>query len=193
MKIYAFLLFLLFSGVTHGEDSRTSICGPRCLQQVLRFYGNNDTDLLDIVAIAQPELDKGMSLRHGIDFLSKEGMHSTAIRVDESAIDRIDWRWPILVHGITTRGPHYCLRMPTADEASRHFVWDQDQMADSIYDVMDPSGVILLTSPVELDETQVASIQVEGAFRKTRVMLVAIGFLGVWLLVRRVVRRRTDT
>ncbi len=106
---------------TQGELNQI-ICGPRCVQYVLRHFGT-EVDLIDLVREMQwPLLTEGVSAASIVESLEKRGLHVKTIQVDpKSAV--FEWKYPIILHlepdNENSLG-HFIVRMP--ESTGSHFV-----------------------------------------------------------------------
>ncbi|MDX1970315.1 MAG: cysteine peptidase family C39 domain-containing protein, partial [Planctomycetaceae bacterium] len=75
---------------------RMSICGPRCVQRVLEFYGQKE-DLATLVREMQGGVVNEFSSFHGIEeALSRRGVH--ALPVQYGVLGFPNWREPVILH-----------------------------------------------------------------------------------------------
>jgi len=143
-----------FSNITNQPQSFGDvICGPKCVQQVLRHY-RQDEDIVNLIYEMQyPELQKGSGLSNVSAALEKRGIYTFAMRINPSA--RIVWRYPVIVHYLPpAEGAlgHYVVWLPQSHE-NDVYVWDGKngiQKLDERQWSKKRSGILLLTSPTEI-------------------------------------------
>lgn len=71
------------------------VCGPRCAQYLLRYYGQ-EVDLIDLVREIQwPDLENGASLEAVDNALKRRGIHTFGMQLAPHA--RLKWPYPALV------------------------------------------------------------------------------------------------
>lgn len=136
-------------------------CGPRCAQFVLRAFGQ-EVDLLTLVdEIQDRDWGNGSSMQDIASCLNRRGIHTVAIRIDDSA--DIIWPHPVLVHlsGTSNMLGHFVVQMPST-AIDRCAVWlglsgvhviTHRQLANQ------RSGIVLLTAPTAIGSDAVASIR----------------------------------
>ena len=79
-----------------GQETHDLVCGPRCLQLVLRHYGR-DADLVDLIRKIQwPNVEQGTSLSALQHELEERGVHTLVVRCPKSSLP--DWPHPLIVH-----------------------------------------------------------------------------------------------
>ncbi len=124
------------------------VCGPRCVQFVLKQYGK-EGDLIELVREIQwPDLESGANLDSVDQALRRRGVNTRALRIDPHADFR--WPYPVILHLKGQNGlGHYAVWLPSSTPEQSH-VWislsgvrvgPTKKLAESL------SGAILLTSP----------------------------------------------
>jgi ABC-type bacteriocin/lantibiotic exporter with double-glycine peptidase domain len=92
------------------------VCGPRCVQFLLRYYGREDEQLIDLVRELQwPQLEAGTSLADIEANLRRHAIHTHALSLGAAA--RLDWPHPVVVHldaSDRTMG-HFVVLLPPMD------------------------------------------------------------------------------
>ncbi len=165
------------------ERAQDLVCGPRCIQYVLRHYGQ-DADLIDLVKEVQwPNLEAGATLAAVETALNKRGIHTQAISI--TAGGRLQWPHPVVLH---VRGDgdlgHFVVWLGRT-EAGADVVWDglsgsQTGPWDKLYTHC--TGTALLTAPAPIDCPQDA---VERMASPMATACVAVaGLLGIVAVVR---------
>lgn len=87
--------WLSLSG-THAATLGDNICGPRCVQLVLRHYGRS-VDLVEAVREIQfPDIKSGASLADMRRMLEREGIPTAALSVPRGY--SLNWPHPSLAH-----------------------------------------------------------------------------------------------
>jgi hypothetical protein len=88
--------------ISHADNKRSdseqdSVCGPRCVQYVLEWYGSPQApSLLNLVEEMQwPSVERGSSLHDIQTALTKRGVYSMPVRCRE--LSSIVWKEPVVV------------------------------------------------------------------------------------------------
>jgi ABC-type bacteriocin/lantibiotic exporter with double-glycine peptidase domain len=105
--------------LTPGDDL---VCGPRCVQQVLRHFGQ-EADLIELTRETQwPDIDAGATMESLDQALRRRGIHTRAVRVPEGAT--FLWPFPAIVHTRPRSGSlgHYVVWLPSST-ANRVDFW----------------------------------------------------------------------
>jgi hypothetical protein len=175
---------------------RDIVCGPRCIQRLLEWYGK-DEDLTPIIRETQgPEIRHGSSLRSLQEALNRRGIHSAAVEVPAGC--RVEWRYPIILHDAnisTDRDPkgHFFLWLPASGSGEASvFTAGSPNTGQSLIDgFVRSGGTALVTAPS-------ADAQFGKAFspRDTKrpllfaLLIVSVGALVISLRLRGVTDRR---
>lgn len=145
---------------TEEETGGDVVCGPRCVQFLLRWYDKGDEDLIALARELQwPELEAGASLQGIQVALENRGIHTYPMRVSPAAT--LQWSHPVLLH--LHRGTdsddgralgHYVVWLPSSTGAD-HDVWNglagtSTRPRRHVEGRM--SGAILLTSPFPITD-----------------------------------------
>ncbi len=145
------------------EQSRPDVvCGPRCVQFILKQYGKQ-VELHDLIQEIQwPHLEAGSNLADLQKSLNKRGIHTAAIQISSGA--KLDWTEPVLVHlkpGISI----------TPETLGHFVVWLPSSTSDIVHLWFGPkgihqgsnnrfasirSGAVLLTSQRPIDQSSLA-------------------------------------
>ena len=183
----------------HGEvaarkaDGRAPdglVCGPRCVQYLLHYYGQ-DTDLIELVArFRWPDLERGASLDNIDRALRQRGVYTYAMQLTPQA--RLKWSYPVLVHlkvdGTTTG--HYAVRLPSSSGEAD--VWyglpGIRRLSDSLL-AERWTGAVLLTAPEPITSPALA---VERAGTSARDWLSCVGGLVCFVLIVGVARKHSQ-
>ena|GEM_PF-3531482 len=171
MRHIAFGLFYLtltiaaIAPVLHGDgqesvdfgtqDSERNIgdliCGPKCVQEMLRLYGKENEDIIRLVREIQwPEVRKGATLANVAQALEKRGIHTFAMSISPSA--RIVWQHPVIVHLNPKPGEemgHFVVWLPES-QGDTVRIWNMSvniQQENERLWSKERSGAVLLTSP----------------------------------------------
>ncbi len=117
---------------TTEENRPDVVCGPRCVQYILKHYGQQ-VELHDLIQELQwPNLEAGSNLADLQKSLNKRGIHTAAIQLSPGA--KLDWPEPVLVH----------LKLGTSitPETLGHFVvWLPSSTNDIVHLWFGPKGV----------------------------------------------------
>jgi ABC-type bacteriocin/lantibiotic exporter with double-glycine peptidase domain len=157
------------------------ICGPRCVQFVLAHY-THDADLIELAKEIQwPNVEAGATLHDLANALSKRGVHTKPIRVNNSA-SPLRWPHPVILHLNVANGRgHYVVWAPTPGGGDGE-IWLGPQEQRTKWEKLweRRSGFALLTSPEPIgDVSQVAepSRALPVAFQVSGVALFSCGAL----------------
>lgn len=139
----------------HESNIGNLICGPKCVQEVLRLYDKDDEDIIRLVREIQwPEIRKGATMAGIAQALKKREIHTFAMQINPSA--RIVWSHPVIVHLNPKPGDeigHFVVWLPNSKN-NRLFVWNGEQgfeeKQERIWSI--GSGAVLLTSPDPIDD-----------------------------------------
>lgn len=151
-----------------------ALCGPRCVQFVLSYYGH-DTELIDVVREVQwPEFERGTSLALLQGVLVRRGISTYAMHV--SPTNTLNWDEPVIVH-LTPEDEsglgHFVILLPT-EEAGVVRIWNGVgglEYMESAEFYGKSSGNVLLTSAHPIQEPTSAIHNREGPLRQA----IAIG------------------
>lgn len=170
-----------------SKSDNIVVCGPRCVQFVLRHYGR-DEDLIDLVQELQwPDLGGGATLSGLRQALENRGIHTFAMRVEPGA--RLNWHSPAVLHwrGEERTLGHFVVWLPSSGTRAV-LIWDgvfgtsrmtRSELASQM------SGVILLTSASPIEHPEAAVMPPWQARSKTIVWLaVSLGAMVVFVCYR---------
>ena len=133
-----------------ADAARTApaICGPRCVEFVLDWYGR-PADVTDLIGeLQQGRTYQSVSLAALAESLVRRGIHTKAVQLSWGAT--LDWPHPVVRHSTWPSGAgHFTVLVPPRGEFPR-LVWtDSAGYKRELTDVADgaASGVYLLTAP----------------------------------------------
>jgi len=139
-------------GVDEGPRVRGTtpidVCGPRCVQFVLEYYGK-ESDLIDLTVEMQwPDIEDGTSMAEIRKSLRTRGVYALAVRVGKADVQLSSD--PVIVHlkGSSDDSGHFLVWLPMS---SQRFVsvWDglrgYQQIPREDFE-RQMSGIVLLTS-----------------------------------------------
>ena len=145
--------FILCQTQSTGQVAHDLVCGPRCLQFILRHYGQ-EADLVDLIRKVQwPDLEQGTSLSALHNELEERGVHSVIVRCPTDSLP--DWPHPLIVHfepvEESTQGlGHFSVVIPNSVTTNSISLWG-GQNGPEIVPVpkfaRQISGWAILTSP----------------------------------------------
>lgn len=172
------------------------VCGPRCVQFALKWYGMN-AGLIDLVRELQwPDLESGSTFGSLAQALQKRGLYTCA--VDAGNRELSDWPYPALVH---LSGPdeagHFVVWVPANGPRQPECYWTG---LDGFCRDLDPrsykrSGAVLLTAPVEITDAA-AAFRSPGAADLRLIgisaILAVVFFVSAKVVCRRYVCRGDD-
>lgn len=168
---------------TSEATSTDMVCGPRCVQFLLRYYEKDDPGLVALIREIQwPHLEQGVTLAAIDAALRSRDIYTYPLFVLPDA--KFDWPHPVLVHlnpKGTARFGHYVVWLPSST-ASRTGIWSglsgvREGNARDLSDWM--SGAILLTSPVAVENPENVAFP---ARRRKLLRLAAMVLVGTALM-----------
>ena len=90
------LLLLTLLLVTEPAPEGDTVCGPRCVQALLRSYGQ-EVELIDLVRELHTDgVEKGTTLGQLRDALTQRGLHAAVVHLPAEAT--LTWPEPAIVH-----------------------------------------------------------------------------------------------
>ncbi len=90
------LLFLTALLAADPAPEGDKVCGPRCVQALLRSYGH-DVELIDLVRELHTDgVEKGTTLGQMRDALRQRGLHAEVVQLPEGAT--LTWAEPAILH-----------------------------------------------------------------------------------------------
>ena len=138
----------------HGD----LVCGPRCVQYVLKHY-RQDVDLVEVIREVQwPDLEHGATMQAMAAYLTERGIHTAGMQLASKT--RLTWENPVIVHltGESDEIGHYVVWLPSTSGR----VVDAWFGLEGIRQVPERefaglrSGAILLTSPAPIQDPNIA-------------------------------------
>lgn len=147
------------SAASEEPDLSSYICGPRCAQYVLKWFGT-DVDLTELIAEIQgASIDRSADLGQVKAALVNHGVYVRAVKISPSAIGSLEWPGPLIVHYTATdkSAGHFVVIHPEKSDTAKLCVWDGlfgASLRPASEVAASASGVILLVSshPIS-DET----------------------------------------
>ena len=101
--------------VQHSRPAGDLVCGPRCVQYLLRHYGQEE-ELTELVQEIQwPDLEAGASLAAIDEVLQGRGVFTRAVRLP--AAGRLKWKHPAIIHLAQSQPAemgHYVVWLPSS-------------------------------------------------------------------------------
>lgn len=140
-----------------ADREEAKVCGPRCVQFLLRYYGKEVPSLLELVREIQwPEIERGASLEDLRRSLEKRGIYTYAMRISDHA--SLKWEFPAVLHLQPAKDVlgHFVVWLPESTE-------NETQVWTGLYGVRtrhtaelasQMSGVVLLTAPRTITHPQ---------------------------------------
>lgn len=130
------------------EGEGELLCGPRCVDFLLKFYGC-ESDLPGLAG--EMDCKAGATLASVTAVLEKRGVH--AVPTEISSHELLDWKCPVVVHLRPTLNAgdigHYVVWLPSSDQRTTCF-WDGvfgfTRMPTKEFCPL-RSGYVILTSP----------------------------------------------
>src|SRR5262245_94188 len=82
---------------TEGTGRNDIVCGPRCLQYLLGYYGaRSDSTLIDIIRDVQSlDEESGSSLLDLRDYLERHGIQARPLQISQECT--LSWKYPSIV------------------------------------------------------------------------------------------------
>jgi ABC-type bacteriocin/lantibiotic exporter with double-glycine peptidase domain len=163
------------------------ICGPRCVQYLLRYYTKPDVDIFDLVRECQwPDIEGGATLDSLARALGKRGVYTTALRTAPGAVIR--WPCPVLLH-MGGDGPigHYVVWLPGSPPGTSRVWTGLDGVRTGPTSSLGRlrTGIVLLTSPGPIIDPTAA---VENSVSAVTFLLWGLTATAVSLIVARKTR-----
>jgi len=182
------------TGRPESPSGGDPVCGPRCVQFLLKWYRDEEADLVELVREMQwPELESGCTLDALSSALRKRGIETYAMRIPPEA--RLQWPHPVVLHlkshdaaeAADAAGAmgHYVLWLPSSSRAEAR-VWEGLSGVKTYPNRLlgeRRSGAVLLTSPIAIDDPE-AAVAKGNRSLAVMVALIAGGACSVWLLCR---------
>jgi hypothetical protein len=129
------------------DESAPAVCGPRCVEFLLHWYGR-PTDVSDLIdELQQGKPYQTVSLAAMAEALERRGVHTKAVRLDWGA--ELDWPHPVVRHSTRSDGGgHFTVLTPPRAGFPR-LVWTGDDGYKRALDDRDgvESRIFLLTAP----------------------------------------------
>lgn len=173
------------AGSKRNQPGADMICGPRCVQFLVKWYQNKDEDLIELAREVQwPQVEAGSTLDAVDQALRRRGIHTYPMRLSPSAV--LQWRHPAVVRvspsatSQTKDAPaHFAVWLPSSanDEC---WVWNGPSGVERFTEASFArrrSGEVLLTSsePIQAPEEAVASAPVWWHLMTGGFILVVLG------------------
>lgn len=182
------------SGPSRAErvDSKGDVvCGPRCVEFILKYYGKNGVDLVDLVNEIQGEqVDRGATMERLKNALDARGMFTFAGEIPLGG--RLRWPHPVIVH-LRSEDPrgmgHYVVQLPSEGGTAIVYSGLSGYQKGSEKDLAGRmSGHVLLTSPEPISDP-ISCVEVSTAPARAlawggAAILLVSGFLGLVSVVR---------
>jgi Peptidase C39 family len=187
------------SSASETEDAKTKaadfVCGPRCVQYVLRHFGLS-ADLSDLIHEMQwPEIERGTNLVAIQEALQKRGVFTRAVRVGTDV--ELRWPHPVIVHlsAADQEIGHFVVQLPS-DEPGNAIVWiglDGWVMGDKQKLAARRSGFVLLTAPEPILDPMSGFVVPDSGSRFRRWGLILATALATLALSKYFLSRRAKT
>jgi len=131
-----------------GAVNSRMICGPRCVEYVLHWYGKPEEVSDLILEIQGGQVDQPVSLATLVEALGKRQIYTTAVQVRPGT--ELEWKYPAIFHLKQPPGPgHYIVWVPpTADRPRLYWFGEggfQTELTSEERQRL--TGIVLLTSP----------------------------------------------
>ena len=187
------LLFLTALLAIEPAPEGDTVCGPRCVQAILRSYGQ-EAELIDLVRELHTEgVEKGTTLGQMRDAFEQRGLHAAVVHLPRDAT--LTWPEPVIVHlkplGKQTMG-HFIVATASNDETiSVHDLLNgtlrgtQEELRKTM------SGDILLVSKLPISATAEFGRQLTPMWKPYVYAACALGVsVGLWRNLKTSVRSR---
>lgn len=175
---------------TTEENRPDVVCGPRCVQYILKHYGQQ-VELHDLIQELQwPNLEAGSNLAGLQKSLNQRGIHTAAFKLPPGS--QLGWTQPVIVHlkeGTTvTSGTlgHFAVWLPTSANGVAELWFGPDGVRRGTNSRFDSirSGTVLLTYPRPIPDTSIVG---ETSYQERWSMYVFV--IGASLLALSLIRR----
>jgi ABC-type bacteriocin/lantibiotic exporter with double-glycine peptidase domain len=179
-----------------STDSPDIVCGPRCIQFILNWYGRK-ADLIELVRETQwPDLEAGSSLDRLQRCMKERGLYTAAIRFSPGR--EVSWPYPVLLYELeksSTLG-HYIVQVPGESPRHENLIWaGLEGWRESSWNnvTRGSTGVALLTSPEPISDIQASLGPLTGLslIQITGLALVGAIVVHLSLRLRTLLRRRS--
>lgn len=172
--------------------AQQKLCGPRCVDFVLRYYGREHPGLVLLIKEMQwPAIEAGTSMSRIACGLDSRGVYTSAVRLPAGSI--VHWRHPVILHFQSEDDypdGHFVVQLPSSNSNGIR-IWDglNGVRIITAYEVARlMSGAIILTSPTPItaaeQEQAVYSVGSDWPQHILVVVLIAFFVAGLWLLRR---------
>lgn len=167
----------LHAGELENSARQVSVCGPRCVQQVLQYYGQ-DPDLIELISeMQQGRVDEFSSIQDIQDALHKRGVQTLVLQL--GLLQFPDPTHPVILHYKQghfvvlekSQGGFASIRDGAVSNSSREFI--PSVMSRS-------SGVALMTSPTLIKGSDVSIL----LWPRVSAAVACLGFGGLGFLIR---------
>ncbi len=142
-----------------------AICGPQCVQRILRHFGMEES-LVDLIREIQPtDVSEGSTLDVLQRALRKRGLHTAAMKIGPRV--RIQWPHPVLVHLRRDDGEgHYVVQFPSSTQHEERFWLGPGGMQTVARGTVSArrSGALLLVSPEPISDPSEAFVVTSGSW-----------------------------
>lgn len=191
---------LILGGASRAQSSRHVLCGPKCVNAVFRFYGEQEIDPLGMTKFIDDfDNTRGATLQGLRSVLEHHGIHTRLVKISPGAA--LSWDYPAIFHlefGGDTG--HYVTWYPKNKQATSNVeVFDgisRDRRVPISKWQSRRSGVVLLTSPLPIPDA-ISPVQPFGSMSDDwfhlfcgifAVLLGATSFVSSIVFFRKVVR-----
>ena len=170
-------IVVMASEIENERRLNNVVCGPRCVQFVLKQF-DQEVELIDLVREMQwPQLTEGATTASIVAALEKRGAFAKIIHVNPKTAVFV-WNYPVILH-----------LKPDGDESLGHFVVRMPQSTNDTIIIVDGlagvyskpynefykrmSGVILLCSPTPISDDAV------GVYHRIVLWHWSVGLIGL--------------
>jgi ABC-type bacteriocin/lantibiotic exporter with double-glycine peptidase domain len=190
----AFLSIWLFTCMATGSEispnvkdaQNRMICGPRCVDCVMRWFDRTDQELIDLVREIQwPDLASGASLEKLQVALQRRGIETKLVDINPPSV--FEWSYPAIVHLSNPRpNGHFIVRLPGSKNGQER-IWDGLAGETAISKgklCAQMSGAVLLTAPKPIGDIDSMSLHIEPrlSFFPARILLIAFVIGSLYVL-----------
>ena len=189
---FGLLTVLLLNGTRVDTDSLDTVCGPRCVEFLCRYYKTGDVPLMEIVHEMQsPDITRGSSLADIQSALRKRRIFSEGLGAKEICVETLTY--PMIAAFSTDDGEkridnpmlHFAIVLPysSGEEVS---IWDGYHGLETIsrkeFGQRRTVGFLFTSRDAETMKRQIYSYQMQGksSFRLGSLLCFQLGLIGIW-------------
>lgn len=167
---------------TQNAVGGDNVCGPRCVQFLLRYYGKEEPELINLVRSMQwPDIEQGSTFECINNTLRKTGIYTLPVHINTDV--KLCWSAPVVVHLKAQEGvpEHYVVWLPSAGPGAE--VWDGLRGAGPVDEKKFAdlrSGNVLLTAAQPITDAG-SAFRLRRSSRRFRLSIISVLVVGLLL------------